>query len=253
MGVADGWPSADRSHASFIYRLGRATLLVDCGESISRHFKSTGWDYNLIDRILISHLHLDHVGGLFMFLQGLWLERRSKHLPIHLPAEGLAPVQRMLRAGYLFQELLGFRLRFVPLRSRRPIAAAPGLRVTPFPTTHLCGFRRAFRKRYRTPFEAFSFLIESGRRRIVHSGDLGRVEDLAPLLERTVDVLVCEGAHVGLEELGRFLRDRQVKRLVLVHLPEAMWRDASRTRDRAAQALGDVPFTIATEGEEIAL
>jgi len=253
MGVADGWPSADRSHSSFLYRLGRATLLIDCGESISRSFKNTGWDYNLIDTVLISHLHLDHVGGLFMFLQGLWLEGRSKDLPIHLPAEGLTPVKRMLRAGYIFDELLGFHLHFAPLRRRRPIQIGRGLRVTPFPTTHLSGFRKAFRARYPAPFEAFSFLIEAGRRRLAHSGDLGNVRDLEPLLERPVDVLVCEAAHVGLEELGRFLEGRRVKRLVLIHLPESMWRDLPRTKQRAAQALGAIPFTIALEGEELAL
>ncbi len=253
MGVSDGWPSPDRSHAAFLYRLGRGTVLVDCGEPVSRGYRASGYDYDLIDRILISHLHLDHVGGLFMLLQGLWLEGRTRDLPIHMPAEGVESVQRMLRTGYIFDELLGFSLRFVALRAKRPIDVVPGVRVTPFPTTHLEGLRKTFQKRRSQRFESFSFRIECRRGCIVHSGDLGAVEDLAPMFDRPVDVLVCELAHVGLEQLGRFLRDREVKRVVLVHLPEALWRDASRTRRRARQALGAIPFTVAAEGEVVAL
>lgn len=253
MGVADGWPSSDRSHSSFLYRLGPVTLLIDCGESVSRSYKATGWDYNLIDRILISHMHLDHVGGFFMLLQGLWLEGRSKGLRIHMPAEGIDTVRHMVRAGYIFDELLGFSLRYAPLRRGRAIKIAPGVQVTPYPTTHLCGFKRAFYKSYRAPFEAFCFLIESGSRRVAHSGDLGKVQDLDPLLRKPVDVLLCEVAHVGLEELGCYLKNRRVKRVVLVHLPESMWREPARTRERARQALEDTPFTVASEGEEIPL
>jgi len=253
LGVGDGWPSADRSHAAFLYRLEETRLLIDCGESVSQGFKSAGWDYNLIDRILISHLHFDHWAGLFMLLQGCWLQAREKALTVHLPAEGLAPVRAMVRIGYLFDELLAFRLRFLPLRAGRPIRMAPGVRATPFPTTHLDGLRTAFRKQHARPFAAFGFLLECGARRLVHSGDLGAIEDLAAPLEKPVDLLVCELAHVPLEPLARFLRTRPVKRLVLVHLPESLWRDRRRTRLRLSGALGSLPFTVARDGEEIAL
>ena len=253
MGVGDGWPNADRSHAAFLYRLGSATLLIDCGESIGRVHKARGWNRNLIDRILISHLHFDHLAGFFMLLQGFWLQARTKALPVHLPAEGLAPLRAMLRAGYLFEELLAFRLRFAPLRARQPIAVAPGVRVTPFPTSHLQGLRAAFGAKYRQPFAAFSFLVEAGGRRLVHGGDLGAVEDLAPLLEQPVDLVVCELAHVALEPLGRLLASRGARRVVFVHLPQELWRRRRQTERRAAAALGSIPFTIAAEGEELTL
>ena len=79
-GVGDGWPCADRGHSSFLYELGQTTWLVDCGEPLSRSYKLSGRSYDQIDRILVSHLHCDHIGGFFMFMQGLWLERRRKAL-----------------------------------------------------------------------------------------------------------------------------------------------------------------------------
>src|SRR5687768_17086560 len=83
-GVGDGTPSAERNHSAYLYRLGTATLLIDCGEPVSRSFKATGLSYETIDRIFLSHLHSDHVGGLFMLLQGFWLEQRRQQLTIHL-------------------------------------------------------------------------------------------------------------------------------------------------------------------------
>src|SRR5580698_7714064 len=105
-GVGDGWPCADRNHASFLYRLGDVSILLDCGEPISRSFKASGLDYDTIDRIFISHLHSDHTGGFFMLMQSFWLEQRKKDLPVTLPAAGIKLFKQMLNAGFIFDELL---------------------------------------------------------------------------------------------------------------------------------------------------
>ena len=67
-GVGDGTACADRNHSAYLYSFGATTLLLDCGEPISRGFKASGLNYDLIDRIFISHLHADHIGGLFMLV-----------------------------------------------------------------------------------------------------------------------------------------------------------------------------------------
>src|SRR5262249_36163816 len=107
-GIGDGWPCADRNHASYLYRFGRTSLLIDCGEPADRSFKSTGLSYDAIDAIFISHLHADHVGGFFMLMQGFWLEGRRKDLPVYLPGGGIRPVREMLRTCMIFDELLNF-------------------------------------------------------------------------------------------------------------------------------------------------
>src|SRR3954469_16538909 len=118
LGVGDGWPCADRSHAAFLYRLAKTSILIDCGEPVGRSLKAAGIKPDLIDAIFLSHLHADHVGGLFMLLQGLWLEGRRRVLPIHLPGKAIKPVQNMIRATFFFDELLKFRMKFSPLTAR---------------------------------------------------------------------------------------------------------------------------------------
>ncbi len=251
-GVGDGWPNADRNHSAFLYRLGGATLLIDCGEAVGRSLKASGLDYDALDRVLLSHLHFDHVGGFFMLVQGLWLEHRRRPLSVHLPADGAAPLRGMLEAGYLFEDLLGFELRFAPWHAGQGVTIEQ-TRVTPFPTTHLDELRRAFAPRHPQSFAAYSFLLETDQLRVAHSADLGAVEDLDPLVREPLDLLVCELAHFPPEALFRYLRGRAIKRLALIHVARPLWRDQEALRRRVAAGLDGLPFVIPRDGEEITL
>lgn len=68
-GVGDGVPNVDRSHSSYLYRFSDVSVLIDCGEPVSRSLKAGGIGSDAIDRLIISHLHSDHFGGFFMLLQ----------------------------------------------------------------------------------------------------------------------------------------------------------------------------------------
>lgn len=252
LGVGDGWPCAKRNHSSYLYRLGEATLLIDCGESVSRSYKGTGLDYNLIDKVFLSHLHCDHVGGFFMFVQGLWLEQREKKLPVYLPANGIAPIRQMLDTSMIFDELLAFRLQFKPLQAGHPVTTR-GVRVTPFPTTHLESLRQRYQARYPQPFEAFSFLLETDRLRIGHSADLGAPEDLEPLVRKPLDLLVCELAHFNPQDLFRYLQGRPIKRIVFIHLPQRYRQALKQIRRLGRKMLGGIPFDFAADGQEYRL
>lgn len=249
-GVGDGMPCPDRNHAAFLYRFDKTSILLDCGEPVDSRFKAGGLSYDLPDAVFISHLHADHFGGFFMLLQGMWLEGRRKTLPVHLPPGGVKPVRAMLNAACLNNDLLKFRLRLAPLKAGKPIAF-PQIRVTPFRTTHLDGLRAALPKNLRKDMESYCFLIESGRRRIGHSADLGKPEDLEPLLRKPLDLLVCEMAHFSPEEIFRYLRDRPIRRVVFVHLARAAWDRIDKTRRLAAKMLPDIPHTFPSDGTVI--
>src|SRR5262249_7102397 len=152
----DGWPCPDRNHASFLYRFGQTSILVDCGEPIDRAFKASGLSYDTFDRILISHLHSDHVGGFLMLMQGCWLEGRRKDLRVHLPGGAIRPLRTMLETVLIFDELLNFELSFSPLQPGRSFNVNT-VQVTPLPTTHLDGLRAKFHRKHRIDFGAFSF------------------------------------------------------------------------------------------------
>jgi ribonuclease BN (tRNA processing enzyme) len=246
-GVGDGMACADRCHSSYLYELAGATLLLDCGEPVSRCFKLTGLPPDCIDAILLSHLHADHYAGFFMLMQGFWLDQRRRPLPVHAPAEGIEALRLMLRTGYLFDELIGFPLTFAPLAAGRTLELGAA-RVTAFRTKHLESLRQAFQAKYPVEFAAHSFLIEHGGRRLGHSADLGAPQDLEPMLRTPLDLLVCELAHFEAGALFAYLQHRPVRRLALIHLGRQYWGRQDEVLALAAKMLPGLPVEIPRDG-----
>lgn len=249
LGVGDGWAGTNRRHSSFLYQFGRRRLLVDCGDGVSSGFGSTGRDYDKLDRVLLSHMHSDHVGSFSIFIQGLWLQGRRLPLAVHLPGPGVEMMRSWLAATILPPELIGFPVEWCPLKPAEKFRAG-GVRVTAFPTTHLESLRRALQPRYpATCFEAFSFLFEAPGVRIAHTADIGDVADLAPLLAKPLDLLVCELAHFEPAALFDALRGRAVGRIVFIHLAREYWNDRPGTRKMLQAGLDGIPFVIAQDGD----
>jgi ribonuclease Z len=251
-GVGDGMASADRNHSSYLYSFGKTSFLVDCGEPISRSFHASGLSCETIDRILISHLHADHIGGFFMLLQGFWLEKRKKDLHIHMPADSIQPLRQILQTCFLFDELLPFRLIFSPWSSGQRLAL-PEAQVTAFPTSHLHTLRKSFQAMYPGDYAAYCFLFESESWRIGHSADLGSPNDLEPLLTKPLDLLVCEVAHFKPEELFAFLKGRDIKRIAFTHVARHYWSRLEETRRLAADFLPATVFSFPQDLEVIHL
>lgn len=252
LGTGDGWPCADRNHSSYLYELAGARVLIDCGESVARSLTARKFDWNLLDAIVLSHTHADHIGGLFMLLQGLWLEGRSRDLKLYLPGHVIGPLQQMLLHGYLFEELFGFKLQCVALQAGHPIKIG-ALKVTPFSTSHLDGLRMAFHKKYRVGFDAYGFVLEGAGRRIVHSADLGVPEDLLPLLQKPVDLLICELAHFMPGDLFTTLRGHAIKRAAFIHIARNLRQRLASVKRLAAQRLPDLPCVFPKDGDSLQL
>jgi ribonuclease BN (tRNA processing enzyme) len=253
-GTADGWPSPDRNHSSFLYRFGKIRLLVDCGEGISRSYKASGLSYDAVDALFLSHMHADHVGGFLMLMQSLWLEKRRKALPVYMPGGAIRPMKEMLKTALIYDGLLRFQMRMLALKENVKNVVKT-VRVTAFPTTHLAGLRKKFSKASASRFSAFCFLLEHKKLRIGHSADLGRPEDLDPLFAKPLDVLVCELAHFTPEKIFNYLQGKPVKRLIFIHVnssPTHPYRSQlGEIRKMAKAALPKVEVLFPDDGDEI--
>jgi ribonuclease BN (tRNA processing enzyme) len=237
LGTADGVPSPARFHASLLLRLAGRTVLLDCGEPCSHTLKRLGADLTGLEAVIVTHTHSDHVAGLPMLLQAMWLARRTRPLAVHLPRHAIEPLRTWLRCCYLFEEQFKFRVHWRALTDKTAVRIGP-VRIRARRTTHLDATRRRFARKYpRVGFDSFSLLIEGGGKRAVYSADLGRPRDLAPLLDKPVDLLIVELSHFHPRDLFDFLRERPIRRVALTHLGHQARAQLGLVRRLAARAL----------------
>ena len=248
LGTGDGWASDRRGHSAFLFRMGGSTLLMDCGEPVSRSLRAAGVQPDDLDGIILSHLHCDHVGGFFMLMQGFWLDQRTHDLTVHMPEEGLEPVRCMLDASYIFEELMAFKLDFTPITAGDTIHVG-AIRVTAFPTTHLVQLREHFSEKHPAKFEAFCFLMETDNATVAHSADIGALEDLEPLLQKPLNLLVCELAHVKPNELFQFLSNKEIGHVAFTHVSRPYRKNLDELKAKAKAALGGMPHTFLMDGD----
>ncbi|MBX3731990.1 MAG: ribonuclease Z [Verrucomicrobiae bacterium] len=250
-GVGEGWPSGDRRHASFLYRCGNTTILVDCGDGMSTAFKAAGIAYEAVDAVFLSHMHSDHVGGFSMFVQSLWLQQRRRPLPVYAAPRALAALAAWLEAVVLPPELIGFVIEWRPLTGGQAVPIGE-VTVTAHPTSHLESLRRSLEGRHpATAFEAFSFVLSGPGFRVSHTADIGDVADLQPLLVARPELLICELSHVELEPLCAALRAAPPGRVVFVHVARDHLEAPGVTERRLQELLNPVPFSLGRDGEVV--
>ncbi|HCX72326.1 MAG TPA: hypothetical protein DHM37_01275 [Candidatus Cloacimonas sp.] len=87
LGSASALPELNKHHAAIMVSYSNQNQLWDAGEGVSEQILKYGYDKNFIDDILITHFHPDHISGIFMLLQMLYLQGRTKKLRIFIPED----------------------------------------------------------------------------------------------------------------------------------------------------------------------
>lgn len=90
LGTSGSMPTPERASSSVAVVRGREVILLDCGEGTQRQMVAAHIGFTRPSRILVSHLHGDHVLGLPGLLQSMTLQRREAPLEVYGPT-GTAP------------------------------------------------------------------------------------------------------------------------------------------------------------------
>jgi ribonuclease Z len=218
LGTSSGMPSPTRFCSSLLFRTPRSNFLLDCGEGTAFSLARNRIDPLLIDSIFVSHSHVDHLGGLFLLIQAMYLLERRGALEIYVPDEALSVVRDFFNTCYLFPEKLNFELAFV--------AMMPGFRfdregviLTAHPNRHLVGNRTVIEElKMPNRMQSFCFVLNISGRTIVYSSDIESSKDLAEIVDGA-DILITECVHPRLEELLSLIAEKKVKSVFLTHVP----------------------------------
>lgn len=96
LGTSASVPSAERNHPALLVEAAGQRILVDCGEGTQRQLLRSGAGFRRLDRILLTHAHLDHVLGIPGLFSTLGLRQTSEMMTVHGGQVTLDVVIRML-------------------------------------------------------------------------------------------------------------------------------------------------------------
>jgi ribonuclease Z len=83
LGTSASVPSAERNHPALLIEAAGQRMLVDCGEGTQRQLLRSGAGFRRLDRVLLTHAHLDHVLGIPGLFSTLGLRRSADAMTIH--------------------------------------------------------------------------------------------------------------------------------------------------------------------------
>ena len=172
-------PVRDRNQSAQALQVHGRLFLLDCGEGTQYAMVQHHVPMMKLDSLFLSHIHGDHVFGLFGLLSTLGMKGRQTPLNLFAPVN-FGPILKFFLSYY--GDGIGFEIRYTPLKMKEPetILETKNLRVQAFPLNH--------------GIETFGF----------------RIEEKEPLLNVDKDAIGRYG--LTLTEIGSLKRGEDVVR-----------------------------------------
>ena len=153
LGTSASAPSVQRGLSSALVMANEYRFMIDCGEGTQRQVLRSGLGFRRLDRILLTHGHLDHILGLGGLASTLGRWEALEELNIHGGAAALTRVHSLMDVVFGPNQLpkVGVSLNLIEAGE---IFEAKNFTVSAFPVQHRgdgC-FGFTFMERSRRPF-----------------------------------------------------------------------------------------------------
>ena len=184
-------PVRGRNQSAQALQVHGRLFLFDCGEGVQQQFVRFGLPFQKLESVFISHIHGDHVFGLFGLLSTIGMLGRTAPLNIFAPP-ALGPLLKFFLSYY--GEGLCFEIRFTSLKMKEPevILDAKSFDISAFPLNH--GIETfGFRLREKEPM--FNVRKEAVAEKELSLTEIGS-------LKRGEDVLRPDGSVLKVSELA---------------------------------------------------
>ncbi len=234
LGTSASAPSVHRGLSAQVVLYRQYRFLVDCGEGTQRQLLKSGLGFKRLDRILLTHGHLDHILGLAGLLSTFMRWETIEKMDVYGGRSALDRVYDLLYRVVLRGVKPPLPLSFTEIKGGL-LMQDDSFQLSAFPVTHRGAsgcFGFLFKEKSRRPFlddkaEALGVPRGPERKRLVSGqaisladgrvinpddvlgaeisgvtlavvGDAGRTEDMLPYVQ-DVDTLVIEATYLNLE------------------------------------------------------
>ena len=212
LGAGTSIPARGYSPAGVYVHIANEHILLDAGARTLQRLLTARAPWHQLDRIFLTHFHVDHCLDLISILFALRLPqmKRRKPLFVYGPPGLRRLYQRLNRAYQDWLSPRGYRVIFHEVQ--RTTLRLPGYTVGSYPMNH-----------YAT--KAVGYRLERGHTSLAYSGDTD-VCDNVVALGRGVNLLILEcshpdahkvAGHLTPSECGRIAADAGCRHLVLTH------------------------------------
>jgi ribonuclease Z len=190
LGTSSALPTSERFPSAHVLIAHERLFLIDCGEGTQMQLRKNRIRFGKINHIFISHLHGDHVFGLYGLLSSFSLMGRENPLHLYAPESYRDKLYSHLND---FDIHLRFEINFIPLAARKPVQILDDkfITVTSFPLQH------------RVPAFGFLFTEKITERNIIkESIDKYKIPLVRiPAIKKGEDFITSEGIVVKNEDI----------------------------------------------------
>jgi ribonuclease Z len=240
LGAGPGLPHPDYNLSGIVVSNDKHNFLLDCGEGISKQLLRHGFDKNYLDAILISHYHPDHVTGIYMLIQMLYLQNRKKPLHIFLPERSQAFLDS-LHMYYTFEERLPFEIKTFDMLNVQGIYPEITIAVN----DHLDGYKPFMNKHgYPNAMLSYSISITNNGKKLLYTSDLNSFDKIEKLINSS-NVILVDALHPEAMLIANLSVDKS-KHIILTHgISEALqkWMNANKP-DNMEFAVEDKEYLV---------
>jgi ribonuclease Z len=233
LGSSGAVPARERDTTSIVFVGEGDAVLVDCGGSPTQKLLLAGVELAALSRVVITHIHADHVYGLPSLVETLFLLGRKAPLRLACREEHEASLRALLGVFRQLErpEIFPIVWEPVPARERFPLGDLGSFAVTASPNAH--GSMPNMAVRFQAP----------GGPAVVYSSDTEPCEAVVTLA-RGAHTLIHEatfserrkkrfGVHSTAAEAGEIAARAGVSRLILAHIDVGHHGELESLRDEA--------------------